>query len=477
MSTRPIDITSDDTKTESMDISFIFNYPILTNQSFKARSISSDSTLGLNGLQVSLESITTKKVVLLNNNSYYFDSFYISRGADDAGTEYGYSIVIKNKSITDSNSNLYIIIPFDDNEDSMKDTPSDFSTLKSSINTYSNEISGNTNYINIGNLDLNLNSIINIDDTFYKYTINNDTIISLISGPVSLNMSDSSFSQFFKDIQTPIASDFKAGLVSESNNFPINMDLNVLGFQDDIYIDCSPVGSGTENEIIKPKKVFSIKPLINVDNIGDAGNALLFLFILIIIGVCCYFTVKYVTRKEDSIIKFMKDTANREEFTLESMKNNMTQNISNSLIFVGSAVVVLLFMMITISILFTLSNPTKKSIISNKILSNVGIMLGSLVLLCFIIFMGLPQLPQAINGLQRMTLTESKNIIKIMGVVLICAIIGSIIWFFVSLFQESIFSKISTVQKAIFITTSILLIVIFMGFKWESVKGLADYLK
>ena len=497
MSTRPIDITStSDTKTESMDISFIFNYPILTNQSFKARTISSDSTLGLNGLQVSLENITTKQVVLLNNVYYYFDSFYISKGADDTGTDSRYSIVIKNKSITDSNSNLYIIIPFDDNEDSMKDTPSDFSTLKSSINTYSNEISGNTNYINIGNLDLNLNSIINIDDTFYKYTINNDTIISLISGPVSLNMSDSIFSQFFKDIQRPMASDFKDSLVSESNNFPINMDLNVFGFQDDIYIDCSPVGSGTENEIIKPKKVFSVKPLINVDNIGDAGNALLFLFILIIIGVCFNSGIKRITNIKgfiDGIGKKTKTASGKAAIKAEAENANAAAgaaarevnnqdplaNILYSLSAVCGMGIVLLFMITTISIVYTLANPDKQPIISNKTLEYAGIALASVFGLCLFILLLILGIIRLVTGkwisyplFQGSTINtknipsidwsklssergsvSSDTIVRFLYIVLIVIVIAIC----VLVFTNSRFRSISTIQKAIFTSTFILI--------------------
>ena len=82
----------------------------------------------------------------------------------------------------------------------MSDTPNDFSILKSNINTYSTDISLNNNkYYNIGNLNLNLNELIDTDETFYTYN-RDDTFISLQSSPISLNMNDPSFSQFYSQI-------------------------------------------------------------------------------------------------------------------------------------------------------------------------------------------------------------------------------------------------------------------------------------
>lgn len=445
MSTRPIEITSENT--ESMDISFIFNYPILTNQSFKVRAVSSDSTMGLNGLQVSLENITTKKAVLLDKVFYYFDSFYISRGADDVGTD-GYSVLIKNKSITDSESNLYIIIPFEDNEDSMKDTPSDFSTLKSSINTYSNEISGNTNYINVGNLDLNLNSLINTDDTFYKYTINNNTVISLKSGPISLNMSDLSFSQFFN---TQVAtSEFEDGTVYDSTSFPINMDLNVLGFQDDIYIDCSPVGSGTENEIIKPKKVFSIKPLVNIDNIGDAGSALLFLFILIIIGGCSKVMVTSILKYVYSII----NTKNEGKSTNSSDKTSFIN--SKSTITKG---IILIFAMIIISILYTITNPNSE-IISNQTLITVFSILIVSVFVFYISRKFKEKMSKTLLLSSEQTKLRWNKRLLSFGLFVVICIVFIILYFFYTSFTNSIFNNIKTWQLVIFILSFISLVVL-----------------
>ena len=280
MTTRPVDITTSETVAEATDISFVFNYPIINNQPFQVRTVNTDksnnSDKGLNGLQILYSENKPSNAVLLNKNSYLFDSFYITKGADiTTGTDYEYSVIIKNKNSKNNGKNLFVVIPFDSNDNNMSDTPNDFSILKSNINTYSTDISLNNNrYYNIGNLNLNLNELIDTDETFYTYNIGDDTFISLQSGPISLNMNDPSFSQFYSEItEANVVPKSLDGTINTSSNFPINMNLNNYGSEENIYIDCSPVADGTMEQIIKPKKVYSIKPLINVKSLGDAGNA------------------------------------------------------------------------------------------------------------------------------------------------------------------------------------------------------------
>tara|TARA_A100001015_G_scaffold240393_1_gene274112 strand:+ start:2814 stop:4556 length:1743 start_codon:yes stop_codon:yes gene_type:complete len=295
MTTRPVDITTSETVAEATDISFVFNYPIINNQPFQVRTVNTDksnnSDKGLNGLQILYSENKPSNAVLLNKNSYLFDSFYITKGADiTTGTEYEYSVIIKNKDSKNNGKYLFVVIPFDSNDNNMSDTPNDFSILKSNINTYSTDISLNNNrYYNIGNLNLNLNELIDTDETFYTYNIGDDTFISLQSGPISLNMNDPSFSQFYSEItEANVLPKSLDGTINTSSNFPINMNLNNYGSEENIYIDCSPVADGTMEQIIKPKKVYSIKPLINVKSLGDAGNALLFTFILVIVCIFCF---------------------------------------------------------------------------------------------------------------------------------------------------------------------------------------------
>ena len=300
MTTRPVDITTSTSETAT-DISFVFNYPIINSEEIQVRTVqdtSSNTNIGLNGLQIKYNDNKNTNVVLFNNNSYSFNSFYISKGADiTTGTEYDYSVIIKNKnSKPNKNDNLYILIPFDSNDNNLSDTPNDFSTLKSTINTYSTDIStNNNNYINIGNLNLNLNEIINTDDTFYTYTLDNDTFISLPSSIVSLNMSDPSFEQFYSEItDASVTANETDATINTSSNFPMNMNLNIYGSEENIYIDCSPVADGSQEQIIREKKVYSIKPLINIKTLGDNNTALLFTFILIlVIAITSYALLKY----------------------------------------------------------------------------------------------------------------------------------------------------------------------------------------
>ena len=301
MTTRPVDITTSETVAEATDISFVFNYPIINNQPFQVRTVdigkSNNSDRGLNGLQILYSENKPSNAVLLNKNSYLFDSFYITKGADiTTGTQYEYSVVIKNKNSKKNGKNLFVVIPFDSNDNNMSDTPNDFSILKSNINTYSTDISLNNNrYYNIGNLNLNLNELIDTDETFYTYKIGDDTFISLQSGPISLNMNDPSFSQFYSEItEANVLPKSLDGTINTSSNFPINMNLNNYGSEENIYIDSSPVADGTMEQIIKPKKVYSIKPLINVKSLGDAGNALLFTFILVIVCIFCFLIYRNV---------------------------------------------------------------------------------------------------------------------------------------------------------------------------------------
>lgn len=312
MTTRPVDITTSETVAEATDISFVFNYPIINNQPFQVRTVDTDksnnSDKGLNGLQILYNENKPSNAVLLNKNSYLFDSFYITKGADiTTGTEYEYSVIIKNKNSKNNGKNLFVVIPFDSNDNNMSDTPNDFSILKSNINTYSTDISLNNNrYYNIGNLNLNLNDLIDTDETFYTYNIGNDTFISLQSGPISLNMNDPSFSQFYSQItEANVVPKSLDGTINTSNNFPINMNLNNYSSEENIYIDCSPVADGTMEQIIKPKKVYSIKPLINVKTLGDAGNALLFTFILVIVCIFCFL----IYRNVDTISSGMRSAA------------------------------------------------------------------------------------------------------------------------------------------------------------------------
>ena len=112
MTTRPVDITTSETVAEETDISFVFNYPIINNQPFQVRTVNTDksnnSDKGLNGLQILYTENKPSNAVLLNN-TYLFDSFYITKGADiTTGTEYEYSVIIKNK-ILKIMENIYLL--------------------------------------------------------------------------------------------------------------------------------------------------------------------------------------------------------------------------------------------------------------------------------------------------------------------------------------------------------------------------------
>ena len=60
--------------------------------------------------------------------------------------------------------------------------------------------------------------------------------------------------------------------------------------------------------------------------------------------------------------------------------------------------IVLLFMITTISIVYTLANPDKQPIISNKTSGYAGIALGSVAGLCLFIFLLIPGISRLVTG-------------------------------------------------------------------------------
>ena len=366
---RPIEVDILDIPESNMvDLSFNYTYPIYESRKFNIQYKNEIDTIGTEGVEIQLKNIDKTKneisSIVVNGDTYYVSRLIVSNGMDQIGTtnDYDYSLVIVHEPVSGTTSNLYVILPIVDNS---SPSSSDMQTFLSDIGSSGLNLN-NTKVLK--NMDLNLNTLIN-GSIFYYYYINNNLFIIFDSTPLSLDIENSNLEQFFAqtitDTIVPSASVYISG-ASPQNFLP---SANPM---DDIYIDCSPEGD-TNTQIIKPRNVFAIKPIVNPESLGNNSTLFLVMFLSIIICIVVYKSTGKLMSFSNSFSSFIQKP--NLDFSLEQMRNNFgnTNGGLMGLIREPGYIIFLILAIINIvfaSIFLSKDQLTNTTGITNTVLSN-----------------------------------------------------------------------------------------------------------
>ena len=293
IATRPIQITDDQlSSVQTLDVKMTYAFTDISNASFYIEKLT-DYNNGLVGPEIRLQTPQSTPCITFDNKQYTFESIIFTNKVDNLGTTQfsyvntdGFSLVVKTNLNTDDTMHLYMVFPINGqlNIDDVK-TPRDIASFVDAINDNMPDIENNTTYDLSGTYDLNINNLIPATD-FYFYYANQDTFIVCTESPIGLKLwwLDGTITDLF-DYDTPLTSIIGTDIYKFSN--ATYQDIIIPNSVDDIYIDCSPV-SGGGNEIIKPKEVYSISPIIDPETLGNSSTMFVVLFITIIISYLSY---------------------------------------------------------------------------------------------------------------------------------------------------------------------------------------------
>lgn len=293
IATRPIQITDDQlSSVQTLDVKMTYAFTDISNASFYIEKLT-DYNNGLVGPEIRLQTPQSTPCITFDNKQYTFESIIFTNKVDNLGTTQfsyvntdGFSLVVKTNLNTDDTMHLYMVFPINGqlNIDDVK-TPRDIASFVDAINDNMPDIENNTTYDLSGTFDLNINNLIPATD-FYFYYANQDTFIVCTESPIGLKLwwLDGTITDLF-DYDTTLTSIIGTDIYKFSN--ATYQDIIIPNSVDDIYIDCSPVSEGGI-EIIKPKEVYSISPIIDPETLGNSSTMFVVLFITIIISYLSY---------------------------------------------------------------------------------------------------------------------------------------------------------------------------------------------
>uniref|UniRef100_A0A6C0KJ14 Uncharacterized protein n=1 Tax=viral metagenome TaxID=1070528 RepID=A0A6C0KJ14_9ZZZZ len=365
---RPINIIDDGgilaIPTENnIDLSFNYTYPVYSKRTFNIQYKDEANTIGTAGLEIQLKNIHKDKnqnvAVTVNSNTYYPSRMILSVGMDQfikgRGAQPEYSFVIAHEPIN-TTTNLYIVLPIIAVEDATQSNQPNLQLLTTSI---ADEIEdGNltmSNTVELTDIDLNLNTLISSmtsGNPYYYYYMNNDLFIVFLYTEIRVYLDGIiDAGNFMPNVETFTASPI---YIYQSNGTLHNFQKSST-FMDDIYIDCSPEGD-TNTQIIKPRNVFAIRPLVNPDSLGSNSTLFLIVFLSIVICGIAYKSTGRLIGMVNAMAKFTKDitSENGKEYMAEQgeMIRTKARNNGGLLGLIGNNGYIIFILMAIVNVIF-----------------------------------------------------------------------------------------------------------------------------
>lgn len=277
---RPIQFDSLDDAIQDTEVSVKYHF---NNEEFKQYKVSKaiEPLLNVQGLSLQAKDKQNKSTSLeFNGNSYLFNRMIFTKGVDDptnGSSAFEYSLLLELESNVDANNKVYIVLPIFNNENdaASEDGPSDLRALLKDIKeddiTNENKIKGK----------MNLNFLIP-SSTFHYYYFNRNIFIVYDESPVSLDMSEYDVFQveelfYPEDIELNQITNVNEIYASSSAALNRTLQGSML---DDIYIDCAPIEDSENNQkIIEPKRVYSVRPLFDTEQLGVSSKYFIMFFV------------------------------------------------------------------------------------------------------------------------------------------------------------------------------------------------------
>ena len=92
-----------------------------------------------------------------------------------------------------------------------------------------------------------------------------------------------------------------------SSSVGMNKALSDVQLFDDIYIDCAPIDNPSiNNQIVKPKELYSIRPLFNTKDLGINSKFFIMLFISVIVCALCFYVVPNIMKQFPKAIQYIQ---------------------------------------------------------------------------------------------------------------------------------------------------------------------------
>ena len=366
---RPINIIDDGgilaIPTENnIDLSFNYTYPVYSKRTFNIQYKDEANTIGTAGLEIQLKNINKDKnqnvAVTVNSNTYYPSRMILSVGMDQfikgQGAQPEHSFVIAHEPIN-TTTNLYIVLPIIAVADATQSNQPNLQLLTTSI---ADEIDdGNltmSNTVELTDIDLNLNTLISSmtsGNPYYYYYMNNDLFIVFLYTEIRVYLDGitDAAGNFMPNVETFTASPI---YIYQSNGTLHNFQKSST-FMDDIYIDCSPEGD-TNTQIIKPRNVFAIRPLVNPDSLGSNSTLFLIVFLSIVICGIAYKSTGRLIGMVNAMAKFTKDitSENGKEYMAEQgeMIRTKARNNGGLLGLIGNNGYIIFILMAIVNVIF-----------------------------------------------------------------------------------------------------------------------------
>ena len=117
-----------------------------------------------------------------------------------------------------------------------------------------------------------------------------------------------------------------------SSSVGMNKALSDVQLFDDIYIDCSPIDNPSiNNQIVKPKELYSIRPLFNTKDLGINSKFFIMLFISVIVCALCFYVVPNIMKQFPIAIKYIQSIMSGDRISLDNNASgdNNTSNAIN----------------------------------------------------------------------------------------------------------------------------------------------------
>lgn len=279
---RPIQFDSLNDAIQNTEVSVKYNF---NSEEFKEYKIKKaiEPTLNIQGLSLQVIDKGNKSTSLeFNGNSYLFNRMIFTKGVDDptnGSSVFEYSLLLELESNVDANNKVYIVLPIFNNENdaASEDGPSDLRAFLKDIKeddvTNENKIKGK----------ININFLIP-SSTFHYYYLNRNIFIVYDESPLSFDMSDKIYKVFqIEELFYPEEIELNAvTIVNEiysSSSAALNRSLQG-SMLDDIYIDCAPIEDSENNQkIIEPKRVYSVRPLFDTEQLGVSSKYFIMFFV------------------------------------------------------------------------------------------------------------------------------------------------------------------------------------------------------
>ena len=264
---RPIIISSVDDTVINTSSSLLYNFGDKIGDEFNVSSID-DSEEMIKGINFAANPQKEDTVIRFNGTDYLFHSFILSKDIDDDQDAGNYGMIIKLYSLNFT-ERLYIQFPL------VIGKKSDVDKFVKAIDKDDTRTLDNGTGVDLMTIKkINPNKWFPIDTTYQFYTFKQNYTFVVISDALtiksdSISILDTKFPNTFGSPRIKLSN--PNGSIFDSVTAAKQMDFQDMKFQD-IYIDCSPEDNNNNDRIIRPKKVFNIKPLFGFGTGSSKGG-------------------------------------------------------------------------------------------------------------------------------------------------------------------------------------------------------------